>query len=301
MKPSDRLRRPGKRPAAAAACTAFRRTSPMWAQVAPPSRNGSFRRLRRFARLWRFLASRDACRTNPTMPFRAMAADQVGLMHRLGFERFHVVGHDRGGRTAHRMALDHPSAVRTLAVLDIVPTYAMFMETNRIVAGAYWHWYFLSQPEPFPERMIGADPDFFYETASSAGARRGLRISTPEMLEDYRRSWRDPAMIHGSCSDYRAGATIDLDHDAGRSRPQGRCPAARLLWRERAHGESCSTSRPNGASAPANVREASAAGRAFLPRPRAARDGRGPDRIFAGSWLRCASRKSESPRRLRAS
>jgi haloacetate dehalogenase len=99
-----------------------------------------------------------------TYSFRAMAGDRAGLMKALGFDRFHVVGHDRGGRTAHRMALDHPDAVLSLAVLDIVPTYAMFHETNRHVAGAYWHWYFLSQPEPFPERLIGADPDFFYET-----------------------------------------------------------------------------------------------------------------------------------------
>ena len=96
--------------------------------------------------------------------FRAMARGQAGLMNALGFDRFHVVGHDRGGRTAHRMALDHPEVVLSLAVLDIVPTYAMFMETNRHVAGAYWHWYFLSRPEPFPERLIASDPDFFYET-----------------------------------------------------------------------------------------------------------------------------------------
>jgi haloacetate dehalogenase len=95
--------------------------------------------------------------------FRAFAADQIGLMQHLGFKTFHTIGHDRGGRTGHRMALDHPEAVRTLTVMDIVPTYAMFMDTNREVAGAYWHWYFLSQPGPFPERLIGADPDYFYE------------------------------------------------------------------------------------------------------------------------------------------
>jgi haloacetate dehalogenase len=93
--------------------------------------------------------------------FRAMAHDQIGLMRHLGFGRFHVVGHDRGGRTGHRMALDHPEIVSSLSVLDIVPTYAMFMDTNREIARPYWHWYFLSQPEPFPERMIAGDPDFF--------------------------------------------------------------------------------------------------------------------------------------------
>jgi haloacetate dehalogenase len=146
--------------------------------------------------------------------FRAFAADQLGLMRQLGFGRFHVIGHDRGGRTAHRMALDHPNAVTTLTVMDIVPTYAMFFDTNRKVAGAYWHWYFLSQPEPFPERLIGNDPDFFYETCLVGWGATKISDFDPELMGEYRRCWRDPAMIHGSCSDYRAAATIDLDHDA---------------------------------------------------------------------------------------
>jgi haloacetate dehalogenase len=145
--------------------------------------------------------------------FRAMAADQVGLMRRLGFRRFHMVGHDRGGRTGYRMALDHPDAVRTLTVIDIVPTYTMFMETNRKVAGSYWHWYFLSQPEPFPERLIGNDPDFFYETCLVGWGATRISDFDEEMIAEYRRAWRDPGMIHGSCSDYRAAATIDLEHD----------------------------------------------------------------------------------------
>lgn len=145
--------------------------------------------------------------------FRAMAADQVTLMRELDFDRFHVIGHDRGGRTAHRMALDHPEAVATLAVLDIVPTHAMFMQTNRHVAGAYWHWYFLSQPEPFPERMIGRDPDFFYETCLVGWGATRVEDLDQEQLADYRRCWRQPETIHGSCSDYRAAASIDLEHD----------------------------------------------------------------------------------------
>jgi len=146
--------------------------------------------------------------------FRAFGQDQARLMRALGYERFHVIGHDRGGRTGHRMALDHPGAVQSLAVLDIVPTYAMFMETNRKVAGAYWHWYFLSQPEPLPERLIGADPDFFYETCLTGLGVGRLKDFDAEQLAEYRRAWRDPAMIHGSCSDYRAAASIDLEHDA---------------------------------------------------------------------------------------
>jgi len=145
--------------------------------------------------------------------FRALAADQLGLMRKLGFERFHMVGHDRGGRTGHRMALDYPEAVMTLTVMDIVPTYAMFIDMNRKVAGAYWDWYFLAQPEPFPERMIGVDPDFFYETCLVGWGAARLADFDPDMLADYRRAWRNPAMIHGSCSDYRAAASIDLEHD----------------------------------------------------------------------------------------
>jgi haloacetate dehalogenase len=146
--------------------------------------------------------------------FRAMAGDQAGLMKALGFDRFHVVGHDRGGRTGHRLALDHPDSVLSLAVLDIVPTHAMFMETNRHLAGAYWHWYFLSQPEPFPERLISSDSDFFYETCLVGWGATKLTDFDAELVAEYRRCWRTPEMIHGSCSDYRAAASIDLEHDA---------------------------------------------------------------------------------------
>jgi haloacetate dehalogenase len=156
--------------------------------------------------------------------FRAMAADQIGLMRRLGFERFHLVGHDRGGRTGHRMALDHPDAVRTLTVMDIVPTYTMFMETNRQVAGSYWHWYFLSQPEPFPERLIGHDPDFFYETCLAGWGAARISDFDAEMIAEYRRAWRDAGMIHGSCSDYRAAASIDLEHDIADIDQKIACP-----------------------------------------------------------------------------
>jgi haloacetate dehalogenase len=156
--------------------------------------------------------------------FRTMAQDQLKLMHALGFDRFHVIGHDRGGRTGHRLALDHPEAVVSLTVMDIVPTYAMFMDTNQKVAGSYWHWYFLSQPDPFPERLIGNDPDFFYETCLVGWGATKITDFDQEMLADYRRSWRDPAMIHGSCSDYRAAASIDLEHDAADIERRVQCP-----------------------------------------------------------------------------
>ena len=156
--------------------------------------------------------------------FRAMAADQVGLMRRLGFQRFHMAGHDRGARTGYRMALDHPDAVRTLTLMDIVPTCTMFMETNRKVAASYWHWYFLSQPEPFPERLIGNDPDFFYETCLVGWGATRISDFDEEMIAEYRRAWRDPAMIHGSCSDYRAAASIDLEHDVADNDRKIACP-----------------------------------------------------------------------------
>ncbi|MEQ1716369.1 MAG: alpha/beta hydrolase [Hyphomicrobium sp.] len=161
--------------------------------------------------------------------FRTMAADQVRVMRALGHERFHVVGHDRGGRTAHRMALDHPGRVQSLTVLDIVPTYAMFMDTNRHVAGAYWHWYFLSQPAPFPEHMIGLDPDFFFETCLVGWGKTTLEHFDPAELAEYRRCWRDASMIHGSCSDYRAAAGIDLAHDAADIATKVACPAL-VMW-----------------------------------------------------------------------
>jgi haloacetate dehalogenase len=122
------------------------------------------------------------------------------------------------------MALDHPDAVLSLTVMDIVPTYAMFMDTNRKVAHAYWHWYFLSQPAPFPERLIGSDPDFFYEACLVGWGATKISDFDPEMLAAYRRSWRDPGMIHGSCSDYRAAASIDLDHDAADIHRKVECP-----------------------------------------------------------------------------
>ena len=162
---------------------------------------------------------------NANYSFRAMGEDQLGLMRALGHERFHVVGHDRGGRVAHRLALDHPDRVLSLAVLDIVPTYAMFMCTNHRIAGTYWHWYFLAQPEPFPERLIGNNPDFFYETCLLGWGKSRLEDFDAKMLAEYRRCWRDPGMIHGSCSDYRAAATIDLEHDTADISKKVACPA----------------------------------------------------------------------------
>lgn len=161
---------------------------------------------------------------NANYSFRTFAADQLSLMQTLGFERFHLVCHDRGARTAYRMALDHPGAILSLTLMDIVPTEVMLLQTNRKVAHAYWHWYLLAQPAPFPERLIAADPDFFYETCLVGWGATRLADFDQEQLAEYRRTWRDPAMIHGSCSDYRAAATIDLAHDTADAGRLVACP-----------------------------------------------------------------------------
>jgi haloacetate dehalogenase len=143
---------------------------------------------------------------------RAMAADQVRVMRALGFERFDVIGHDRGARVAHRMALDHEARVGRLAVLDIVPTYKIFAETNRRIATDYYHWFFLIQPYDFPERLIGNDAPY-YLRAKMGRWSAGTDVFTPAAMAEYLRCFDDPAAIHASCEDYRAAATIDLDHD----------------------------------------------------------------------------------------
>ncbi len=157
--------------------------------------------------------------------FRAMAADQLALMQSLGFDQFHLVGHDRGGRTGHRMALDHPTSVLSLSVLDIVPTYVMFDEVDRNVARAYWHWYFLQQPAPYPEKVIAADPDAFYEGCLFGWGATGTDAFDAEQLEQYRKGWRDLAAIHGSCCDYRAGGSVDFELDRADLGRQVQCPA----------------------------------------------------------------------------
>jgi haloacetate dehalogenase len=163
---------------------------------------------------------------------RAMAADQLGLMHALGFERFAVVGHDRGGRVAHRMALDAPGAVTRLAVLDISPTLAMYEQTGMEFARAYYHWFFLVQAEPLPERLIGADPEWFLREKLRRSSQ-GRWPFDDRAVADYLRCF-GPGTIHASCEDYRAAAAIDLEHDRA-DREAGRrirCPLL-ALWGDR--------------------------------------------------------------------
>jgi haloacetate dehalogenase len=145
---------------------------------------------------------------------RAMAQDMAEVMSGLGFARFSVVGHDRGARVTHRLLLDHGGRVDKAAVLDIAPTLDMYERTDRAFAEAYYHWFFLIQPFDLPERLIGADPDYYLGKKIGAWSKVGGCFA-PEALAEYKRCFRDPAVIHATCEDYRAAASIDLEHDRG--------------------------------------------------------------------------------------
>lgn len=181
---------------------------------------------------------------------RAMAQDMAEVMSALGHDRFFVCGHDRGGRVAHRLALDHASRVSRLAVLDIAPTREMYRDTSDAFARAYAHWFYLIEPAPFPERLIGegyATEEYWRKKCGSGSA--GMTPFAPAALAEYLRCFRDPAMVHATCNDYRAAATIDIRHDdedAGRKLSMPllalwgsngvieRCFDCLALWRERA-------------------------------------------------------------------
>ncbi len=161
---------------------------------------------------------------------RAMAADMVGLMAQLGFTRFFVVGHDRGARVTHRMCLDYPDQVIRAAVLDIVPTHYMYLTADREFATAYYHWFFLIQPAPLPETLIGANPEFWLRSKLAHWGRTPTAF-TEEAVAEYLRCFRNPATIAASCADYRAAATIDLEHDEADMRAGRKvdCPLL-VLW-----------------------------------------------------------------------
>ena len=181
---------------------------------------------------------------------REMALDALAAMRHHGFERFGVLAHDRGARVAHRLAADHPQAVDRLLLLDIAPTLAMYEGTNEAFARAYWHWFFLIQPPPLPEMLIESDP-VRYVRSVMGGRHAGLKPFAPEALAEYERCAAIEGTAQAVCEDYRASATIDLDHDrddiaAGRRLAQptcvlwgahgvvGSCFDVLALWRERA-------------------------------------------------------------------
>ena len=165
---------------------------------------------------------------------RCMALDLHCLMTQLGHAHYSVAGHDRGARVAHRLALDFPAAVQRLAVLDIVPTLDMYDRTDQRFASAYYHWFFLIQPAPNPERMIGHDPEQYARWKLGGWGAGGHAFYEPEALAEYLRCFSQPEAIHGACEDYRASAGIDLDHDR-ESRRRGERVACdmRVLWGQR--------------------------------------------------------------------
>ena len=159
---------------------------------------------------------------------RAMAQDMVEVMGKLGHERFHLVGHDRGGRVAHRLARDHGARVRTLTVLDISPTLKMYESTDMAFARAYYHWFFLIQAAPLPEKMLQAVGPSYILGRIGRGPG-GIKVFDRRALAEYVRCFRDPRTIHATCEDYRAAATIDLEHDRNDLRKKLRMPVL-ALW-----------------------------------------------------------------------
>ncbi|MCX2865496.1 alpha/beta hydrolase [Paucibacter sp. PLA-PC-4] len=143
---------------------------------------------------------------------RVMARDMLTLMRALGHERFAVLAHDRGARVAHRLAADHGEQVQRLVLLDIAPTLAMYEQTNEAFARAYWHWFFLIQPAPLPERLITADPAAYLRDVMGSRSA-GMTPFDPRALAEYTRCLGLPGTAHGLCEDYRAAAGIDLAHD----------------------------------------------------------------------------------------
>lgn len=162
---------------------------------------------------------------------RATAQDLVEVMAALGFDRFRVAGHDRGARVTHRLALDHPERVERLALLDIIPTLDVFDAVDQQVATATYHWFFLIQPAPFPETLIGHDPAYFLRWHLRSWSAGRDDFFAPEALAAYDAAFADPATIHATCEDYRAGASIDLVHDRADVGRRVECPAL-VLWGE---------------------------------------------------------------------
>ncbi|MGO4201031.1 alpha/beta fold hydrolase [Rhodococcus sp. TAF43] len=162
---------------------------------------------------------------------RSMAGDQVEVMRRLGFERFAVAGHDRGARVVHRMCLDNPETVAQAALLDILPTSEVYATTDRQLATAYFHWFFLIRPHRLAEQLIDGNPDAWMENVLGLAGGAPTSMSD-EDVEHYKSYFRDPAVVHATCEDYRAGASVDLEHDALDVGRRITCPVL-VLWGDR--------------------------------------------------------------------
>jgi haloacetate dehalogenase len=168
---------------------------------------------------------------------RAMAQDQIEVMKHLGFDKFDLVGHDRGGRAAHRLALDHPQALNRLVILDIVPTHLLYRSITQEFATVFYHWFLMVQPPPFPETLVQNSAEYFLKcTLLWLG---GSKLTDPlpdwigaEVFAEYLRTFRQPETIHAICEDYRAAASIDLAHDEADLSKKIQCPLL-VLWSEK--------------------------------------------------------------------
>ncbi len=209
----------------------YPQTGAMWHAVAPGL-------AQRFALVVPDLRGYGASSKPPSDPEhanyskRAMATDMVEVMRQLGHESFFLAGHDRGGRAAYRLALDHPAAVRKLATLDIVPTHAQWRAMDWRGAFAAYHWLFLAQPAPLPERLIAADPAYYLEETLGRWGAPGFAYAA-EAHAEYHQAWSNPEVVRAACEDYRAGATIDYAIDeADYGKRKITCPML-ALWGNR--------------------------------------------------------------------
>ena len=210
----------------------FPQTKAIWSQVAPElARN--FTVVAADLRGYGASSKPHGKIDHSTYSKRSMAADQHALMKSLGFNQFFLLGHDRGGRVSHRLAMDFPESVLRLMVLDVSPTLTMYENTTMEFAKGYWHWFFLIQPEPVPETLIGANPEFWLK--NHMGRHAGTGIFSPDRWSEYLAGASHPESMHAMCEDYRAAATIDLIHDRS-DRAAGKMlkMPLRVLWGE--HG-----------------------------------------------------------------
>lgn len=206
----------------------FPQTHVMWAKVAPilaKSYTVVCSDIRGYGNSGKPTVSEDLSNYS----FREMAKDQLELMLQLGFEQFHMIGHDRGARVTHRLSIDHPETLLSVSLLDIIPLYEVFSKVDRHIAKAYWHWYFLQQPSPYPEEIILANPDHFYEGCLFGWGSAQAEHFDPEQLAAYRHAWRQKDNIYGSCADYRAAANVDFLMDEKDLGKQVHIPAL-VLW-----------------------------------------------------------------------
>jgi len=210
----------------------FPQTKAIWSQVAPELAK-HFTVIAADLRGYGASSKPQGEADHSTYSKRSMAADQHALMKSLGFDQFFLLGHDRGGRVSHRLAMDFPESVLRLMVLDISPTLTMYDQTSMEFAKGYWHWFFLIQPEPVPETMIGANPEYWLK--NHMGRHAGTGIFSPDRWAEYLAGASDPESMHAMCEDYRAAASIDLIHDrADRASGKKLKMPLRVLWGE--HG-----------------------------------------------------------------